>query len=127
MDKYTELFLNNTAYKLNTLERNSQIAEYEKSRRFIKDFSIDEELNRYKDNGFYTNYLNGNPSSIILEPPTIKSRDYGDLTPNYKNYALLNSITKEKKEVSGYYFNPVEIKQQKIKALNNPPIKKILL
>jgi hypothetical protein len=96
-----------------SIERNKAIKAYQDKHRFGKDFSVNNNVNYNMYSG-YNNYLNGNPSSIILQDEPVRSHVYNQGTIN-RNTRLLDTI-KAPKDVSGYIVPQEQIKVNTIKS-----------
>lgn len=115
--------LYNRNYIMNTIQRNSEKRQRELNNRVILNYGE----NKYVNNNMYvgyTNYLNGNPSSLVYEDAPLKSFVH-NLGINNRNDRLTKSV-KSVKTVGGYLIPYEDLEKVTIKATYGKVVKGII-
>ena len=96
-----------------TIKRNSEIKQHELNHRVILNYGVNRNINNNMYAG-YTNYLNGNPYSLIYQDKPLKSFVHNQGTIN-RNDRLTQSV-KSVKKVGGYLIPYEDLPKMTTKA-----------
>lgn len=118
--------LNNISYVRNKMKRNDALKAYDDSHRYLIRYDIDKQRGKIGNMyPAYNRYINGQPSSVLLQPPSQKSIVYNQGFINGTT-KYTDSVTKEFKVVSGYLIPQEEIRINEIKSKYLPKVAGII-